>query len=308
VYLARALRRDRGDAAVPITHAHAHFAHDPTLIALLLKKLTDLPYSFTAHARDLYQTPPHALAERVDEASAVVTICRANVDYMRAVVPALEPEKVRLIHCGVDLQAFRPPDDQAPSIPVPLILSVGRLVEKKGFSDLLAACRQLKDAGRAFHCDIYGDGPLRVELEGEVEKLGLGNEVTLAGACTQKELRRAFRRAALFALTPCVTDDGDRDGIPVAILEAMACGLPVVTTTVAGIPEAVIHGQTGLLAEPHDVPSIAEHLAALLADEPRRRRLGLQARRTVADLFDAAVVARQLAAVFDGRTEEQWAL
>jgi glycosyltransferase involved in cell wall biosynthesis len=308
VQLAGLLRRRRGDVAVPVSHTHAHFAHDPTLVALLLKKLTGLPYSFTAHARDLYQTPARALAERVAEASAVVTICRANLDYLRALMPDLVPGKVRLIHCGVDLQEFRPPERETPPIPAPLILSVGRLVEKKGFSDLLAACRRLKDAGRAFRCEIYGDGPLRVELQAEVQELGLGGDVTLAGARTQTELRGAFQRAAVFALTPCVAHDGDRDGIPVAILEAMAFGLPVVSTAVAGVPEAVIHDRTGLLAEPHDIASIAKHLAALLADEPRRRRLGQQARLAVGELFDAAVVTRQLAELLDGRPEGQCAL
>lgn len=308
VCLAQLLRRRRRQLAGPITHTHAHFAHDPTLIALLVKKLTGLPYSFTAHARDLYQTPARALAERVEQASAVVTVCRANVDYLHQVVPDIEPGKVRLIHCGVDLRSFRPPEHGARPAPAPLIVSVGRLVEKKGFFDLLAACRRLKDEGQAFRCDVYGDGPLRAELEAEVDRLGLAEQVTLAGARTQQELRGAYRRAAIFALTPYVADDGDRDGIPVAILEAMACGLPVVSTAVAGIPEAVIDDRTGLLAEPHDVASIAAHLAALLADETQRRRLGRQARRRATELFDGAAVARQLAALFDGRKDEQCAL
>jgi glycosyltransferase involved in cell wall biosynthesis len=121
--------------------------------------------------------------------------------------------------------------------------------------------------------------------------------VTLAGARTQRELQLVLNQAQVFALTPCVTDDGDRDGVPNALLEAMACGLPVVTTTVAGIPEVVVHDQNGLLAEPHDVPAIADHLALLLADARRRRRLGAEARREVVAHFDREANARRLASV-----------
>jgi glycosyltransferase involved in cell wall biosynthesis len=299
VHLAQLIRHAKQRTGDEIRHLHAHFAHDPALIALLTHMLTGISYSFTAHARDLCQIPAAALVERIKAASTVVTICEPNVDLLKQVAPRLSPEKVKLIYNGVDLHWFRPAPPAGTSSAPPLILSASRLVEKKGYFDLLHACHRLKEAGYRFQCLIYGDGPLHNQLAEMIERLGLEDEVRLAGACTQQELLPALQHADMFALTPFVTDTGDRDGIPTVLIEAMACGLPVVSTTVAGIPELVRHDHNGLLAAPHDVDAIAAGLAALLDDEPRRQRLGAAARQTVVERFDLRASARQLAALFD---------
>jgi glycosyltransferase involved in cell wall biosynthesis len=293
VYLARILRRERAHGAPK--RIHSHFAHDPTLIALLLKRLTGLPYSFTTHARDLYQVPRAALAERISEATTVVTCCRSNLEYLSELAPGSGRQKLEVIRYGIDLDAFQPV--QHAHNRLPLVVSIGRLVEKKGFADLVAACRLLKDRGLRFRCIVYGEGPLHEELVDAVARLDLRDEVSFAGARTQRELQAELKKADAFALTPCVTDDGDRDGVPNALLEAMACGLPVVTTAVNGIPEVVIHGLNGLMAEPHDVAAIAAHLATLQNDELLRERLGSQARQEVVANFDREANARRLAAV-----------
>lgn len=298
VYLAHLLRRERQQAR-GIDHLHAHFAHDPTLIAQLVHWLTGVSYTFTAHARDIYQIPQTALAERIKQGRAVVTCCATNVDYLKATAPAAHHSKLRVIHNGVNLQAFQPASSTDQPAPLPLILSASRLVEKKGFPDLLYACQQLKQAGRPFRCVIYGDGPLRKELNELVNQLGLRDVVTLPGACTQQELHQALPQATVFALTPFVTEDGDRDGVPTVLVEAMACGVPVVSTTVAGITELVTHDDNGLLAAPHDVAAIAAALATLLDDEPKRRQLATAARRTVAEQFDLRAGAQQLAELFN---------
>ena len=186
---------------------------------------------------------------------------------------------------------------------IPLILSASRLVEKKGFPDLLRACQQLQQAGLHFRCVIYGDWPLRNELNDLVNQLGLSHVVTLPGACTQQELHQMIPQATIFALTPFVTEDGDRDGVPTVLVEAMACGVPVVSTTVAGISELVIDNHNGLLAAPHDVTAIAAALATLLDDEPKRRHLGTVARSTVAEQFDLRAGAQQLADLFKTTTK-----
>ncbi|MGH9278979.1 MAG: glycosyltransferase [Acidimicrobiales bacterium] len=273
------------------THVHAHFAHDPALIALLVRRLTGLPFSFTAHARDLYQIPPAALAARAAEASRVVTCCRANVEHVDG--------PVEVIYHGVDLETFRPPAT-GPRHDVPVIVSVGRLVEKKGFDTLMHACSRLVAAGEAFRCEIYGDGPDRADLETLRDRLRLAGVVELCGARTQPELVEAYHRADLFALTPRVTSDGDRDGVPNVLVEAMACGLPVVTTLVGGAGELVVSGDNGLLADPDDADGIAACLAKLLADEAERRRMGEAAARTAAG-FDCRVAARRLAEIFGAR-------
>ncbi len=298
VHVAGLLERERR-AGRPIDHLHAHFAHDPTLIALLVHMLTGVSFSFTAHARDLVQIPPRALIERIAQATIMLTCSGTNIDYVNDVVPEPLRAKVRLIHHGVNLDGFQPGVETQNLASLPLILSVGRLVEKKGFPDLIAACARLKQAGRRFLCAIYGEGPLHSQLSALIERLDLADCVTLAGERGQAELIPIFQRAAIFALAPFVTEDGDRDGIPNVLVEAMACGLPVVSTAVAGIPELVRHGENGLMVAPRDVPALAGALAALLDDQPRRERMGARARATVVADFDLRAAARQIAALFE---------
>ncbi|HJZ48103.1 MAG TPA: glycosyltransferase [Roseiflexaceae bacterium] len=317
VYLAQMLERERS-AGRPIDHLHAHFAHDPTLIALLVRMLTGISFSFTAHARDLVQIPPDALIERIDQATAMLTCSGTNIDYVNDVVPEPLRAKVHLIYHGVNLDGFQPlPQNQEPRTKnqsetngsrssvlgsPPVILSVGRLVEKKGFPDLIAACALLRQAGRAFRFAIYGGGPLHDELSAQIERLKLADHVTLEGERSQKELIPIIQRADIFALAPFVTEDGDRDGIPNVLVEAMACGLPVVSTTVAGIPELVQHGQNGLLVAPRDTAALADALLALLDDQGRRIQLGAAARASVVEHFDLRSAARRIAALFEQAT------
>ncbi len=299
VRMAAAIRRARR-AGAPIEHLHAHFAHDPALVALLTARLTGVPYSITAHARDLYQIPVPGLRARVREAVAVVTCCAANVDYLRSVLPAPLHARLRLIRHGVELDRFVPAPRTDALVPVEIV-SVGRLVEKKGFADLLHACQKLKNVSTApFRLRIYGDGPMRAELTALRDRLGLHDEVELAGERAGDDVLHAYQRADIFALTPCVTADGDRDGVPNVIVEAMACGLPVVTTDAGGIAEAVRHGVNGLVATPRDVGTLTRHLAELVADATRRRALGNAGRRMVEERFDVRTAARELSLVFAG--------
>jgi glycosyltransferase involved in cell wall biosynthesis len=286
VYLARTLAAERGGRL----HLHSHFAHDPTMVAYLVGRLTGTPYSFTAHARDLYETPVRTLTERVQSATAVVTCCGANAAYLRQVVPASD-RKVQVIHHGVDATLFRP--GRGSSSP-PLVLSAGRLVAKKGFPDLVRACALLGPDAR---CHILGDGPMQAELAQLVAELGLEKRVRLGGGFTQADLARELRGAAVFALTPVVTAAGDRDGIPNVLLEAMATATAVVATDVGGIPEVVVDGRTGLLCPAGDVERIASSLALLLADHRLRAGLGRAARAAVVERFDAQASARRIADV-----------
>jgi glycosyltransferase involved in cell wall biosynthesis len=301
VQVAAALERARR-AGRPVTHVHAHFAHDPGLVALLTHRLTRVPFSITAHARDLYQIPPASLRARARAASALVTCCAANVDYLRSVLPERDLARSRLIHHGVEVDRFTPAS--SPSGDTLEIVTVGRLVEKKGFGDLLRATHELRgrlhDPAPPFTVRIYGDGPMRAELMALRDRLGLDDIVEFEGECDGDTVLRAYRRAHIFALTPCVTDDGDRDGIPNVIVEAMACGLPIVATTAGGIGEIVQHHVNGLLSAPHDVGAVAENLAALVNDAGARRRLGDAGRRTVREAFDVERAARELRHLFVG--------
>jgi glycosyltransferase involved in cell wall biosynthesis len=286
----------------PFCHLHAHFVHDPGAVAQLAGRLTGISWSATAHARDLYQVAPEVVAERVQAAAAVVTICQSNLRYLRSVAAPADHPKLRLIRNGLDLRAFDPPPagyGAGPEGPL-RIISVGRLVEKKGFDDLLRACQQLQASGLPFVCRLFGHGPLHDHLARSIEQLGLAGIVVLDGARTRGQLIAEMLASDVFALLPYVTPDGDRDGIPTVLMEAMACRLPVVTTRVAGIPDLVVDDVNGVLVPPRHSGAAASALAALAGDHRRRLRLGAEARRSVEVGFDGARSAELLAALFHG--------
>ncbi|HET9589626.1 MAG TPA: glycosyltransferase family 4 protein, partial [Anaerolineales bacterium] len=282
-----------------IDHLHAHFAHDPALIACLVHFMAGIPFSFTAHARDLYQVPEKVLTDRVREARAVITCCGSNLEYLNRIAPS-QRSKFSLVYHGVNLKDFQPPVRAEPDSVSkrPLILSIGRLVEKKGFQGLLGALLIVKEKGEDFQCAIYGDGPLCEQLREWIEEHDMTDEILLMGARTQQELISVYQNATLFVLIPVQTDDGDRDGIPNVLVEAMAVGLPVITTTVSGIPELVEHNQNGLLYQPHDVEGVSSGILELLHNAERRRQLGSAASKKVREHFDIMQAARRLKALF----------
>jgi glycosyltransferase involved in cell wall biosynthesis len=295
VQVAAAIVRLRREGRAP-AHLHAHFAHDPALVALLVRRLTSLPYSFTAHARDLVQIPSSSLAARAAEATALVTCCQLNADYIASTVPGRLPA-VRVIHHGVELDLFKP-RPRPTVVPDVQILTVGRLVEKKGFPDLLRALGKLKASGRRITCRVYGDGPLLRPLAELRDSLGLADDVHFAGERSRETIIQALHSSDVFVLTPTVTEDGDRDGIPNVLVEAMACGLPVVSTSAGGISELVTHGENGFLTAPGDVTGIENHIATLLDSPKLRQQMGVAARLTVESSYDVNMAAERLIRIF----------
>jgi glycosyltransferase involved in cell wall biosynthesis len=276
------------------THVHAHFAHDPALVGMFVAMLTGLPFSFTGHARDLYQIPARSLAARAARATTLVTCCEANVTFIRETIPGASRIPVEVIHHGVELDRFSP-RDRGQDHGVPVLVSVGRLVEKKAFDDLLHALAKLDEP---FTCQIYGDGPLHDELVRLRDELGLADRVEFMGARDTDEIVEALAEADAFVLTPTTTEDGDRDGIPNVLVEAMACGLPVVTTTAGGITELVRHDVNGLLCDPEDIAAIARSIGAVIGDAELRTRLGAAGRRTVEAEYDVKVAAARLETIY----------
>jgi len=299
VHLINMLRLNKHSSVKKIDHLHAHFAHDPTLVAYLVHCITGIPFTFTAHARDLFQVPEQVLTDRIQEASAVITCCRANLEYLEQIAPS-QQSKFSLIYHGVNLKDFEPvpTSGTVSNSNSPLILSVGRLVEKKGFQDLLQALSMVKRSGQRFRCAIYGDGPLHQRLKAWIQENNLASEIFLMGDITQQELISVYQNASLFVLTPMQTEDGDRDGIPNVLLEAMAVGLPVITTAVSGIPELVKNNQNGLLYQSHDVDGISSGIIELLGNADKRRQLGSAGSKKVREQFDIAEAAKQLKTLF----------
>ena len=283
------------------THVHAAFAHGPASVAHFVSLLTGVPFSFAAHAKDLYLSSPSILAIKAEAAEFVLVCSESAGDELRRIVSA-HPEpavraavtKIVLAPHGVDTDRFRPPArEHAEARPGPVsIVAVGRLVPKKGYPVLVAALAALAEGGTDFTCRIVGEGAERSDIEARLSAAGLDERVTLVGTRTQQEIVDEYRRADIFVQASVVTDDGDRDGIPNAVLEAMATGLPVVASSVAGIPEVVHEGASGLLVEPGDAGALAGALARVVGDEHLRRHLGAGARSHVAShLARSACVA-----------------
>jgi colanic acid/amylovoran biosynthesis glycosyltransferase len=289
--LARGLRRfcqtcclvhEKGD----VEHLHAHFASDPTRLASWAQMICKSSYSITTHAKDLYQDDrigSPGLRNKLTLARFVVANSEYSAAGLRAIFNGAAPTKIFTIYNSVDLAAF-PRRLSEPS--EPLILSVGRLVEKKGFADLIQACRLLKDWGMKFNCDIVGSGPLGASLSDCIANLGLEKTVKLRGQKPHHELRTHYLKAMVFALPCVVADNGDRDILPNVLKEAMAVGVPVVTTRLEGIEELVTHEETGLLTNSGDIEALAKSLQQLLTDAELRRRLANQARRLIEERFN----------------------
>nr|WP_294693599.1 glycosyltransferase [uncultured Friedmanniella sp.] len=286
------LVRQRG-----ITHLHAHFASVATTVARLAARLAGVTYSLTAHAKDIFHSDvdPADLRKKLADADSVVTVSQFNLKHLQDTFGS-DAERVRLVYNGLDLDEF---GYQEPVDRPPVIAAVGRLVEKKGFPDLLAALALLRAQGRhELRLDLVGTGLLAEALADQVRDLGLQDVVTLHGALPQTEVRRIIRAAAVVAAPCTVAEDGNRDGLPTVILEAMALGTPVVATPVTGIPEAVTDGATGLLVPERDPAALARALARVLDEPGLASALAKSARTVIEARFDARNQARTVAAGF----------
>ncbi len=283
-------------------HLHAHFASLPAATAMFASILAGLPFTFTAHAKDIYHRDRSArlLQRLLERARAVVTVSDANVRHLAALAgPRVPAGRIVRIYNGVDLDVFRPAPQPAAGGP-PLVLAVGRLVEKKGFDVLVEACAILRARGVSFRCSIAGKGPLEGALRAQVRQLGLEGSVHLAGALPRGEVAKVMRQAAVAAVPSIVGRDGNREGLPTVIPEAMASAVPVVATAVSGIPEAVENAVTGLLVQPADAAALAGALETLLEDPRLRERMGRAARARAERLFDIGRNVAELESVLFG--------
>lgn len=280
------------------THVHAHFASHPAAAAFVIRRLTGIPYSFTAHGSDLHRDR-HMLREKVAEAAFVVAISDYNREVIVAECGDAARDKVKVVHCGVDAEVFRPTTAKKPSEKAPArLLCVGTLHEVKGQTHLIEACRLLRERGLSFECHLVGDGPDQSALERQVSRVRLDDCVRFHGRLPRQEVVELLQQADVLVAPSVASRDGRREGIPVALMEAMACEVPVVASRLSGIPELVEHEVSGLLTPPGDAVALANALETLLRDPDCRVRLARAGRSKVVEQFDLSVNAEVLARCF----------
>lgn len=264
-----------------VTHLHAHFLHTPASVADYAHLLTGLPWTCSAHAKDIWTIPEWEKKEKLDRMQWLVTCTQSGARHLQDI--ANEPKKIALVYHGLDFQRFPEPPERRPQGPI-LLLSVGRAVEKKGYDDLLAALALLPpDLDWRFR--HIGGGPLGEALKQKAISLGLEDRISWQGPRTQGEILEEYRKADLFILASKIAKDGDRDGLPNVLMEAQSQKVPVLATHISGIPELILEGETGWMAEPNDPASLSKKLDPLIRDRDALQRVGLAGYRRVRENF-----------------------
>jgi len=293
---ARKLRRE------PVTIIHAQWAHTGATIGMYGAWLLGVPFSFTGHAADLFRDRV-ALEDKIRRAEFVVAISNFHREFYKR--NGANDEQILNISCGIDVTQFH--SRREANRPIRnRIVSVGRLVEKKGFHILVDACRLLKDKGADFECIIAGNGPMEDALKAKVASLGLDAFVDITGKPVLQEDLPAFLSQADIFAQPCVwSKDNDVDGTPRTLMEAMACGLPSVSTNLVGIPDIIVDGKSGILVEPNDPVQLADALYRLMKDHALACRLAADGRRHIEDKFNLETCLEPLVEIFTSKLRRE---
>jgi glycosyltransferase involved in cell wall biosynthesis len=280
-----------------VRHVHAHFAGMAARTAFWIHKFFSMSFSFTAHANDIFAPRDFeiALDKLVDTARVIVTETDYAAQFLRERFPE-RSDRIHRIYNGLNLVEFG--HTNFSSSP-PLIVAVGRLIAKKGFADLIRACGLLAKSGKSFQCEIIGEGPLENELQAQIEQLDLQNRVALSGAKPQWEVRERLSAASVFVLPSVVDAQGGMDNLPTVIMEAMATGLPVISTEIGGIPEMIVQNETGLLVQLGDAGALAGAIERVISDPSLARELGQAAYARAQRLFSIEQNVRELCAVIN---------
>ena len=281
-------------ALAKVRHVHAHFAGLAARTCWWIHEFFEASYSFTGHANDILCPEDFAISREmlVRDASRVVTVSDFTARHLREKFGA--GSKVKRVYNGLDLQPISQGIGSVAKEEPPLILSVGRLTLKKGFGDLIAACGLLRDQGARFSCEIIGGGELEPALAAQIDQLGLAGQVKLLGPRDMETIIRRLHASSVFALACATEPDGGMDNLPTVLMEAMAAALPCVSTRLAGVPEMVVDGVTGLLVGEKDPPALAAAIGELLADATRRSEMGSAGLERARRLFAKETTAREL--------------
>lgn len=267
VYLGARLRR------LGVQHLHTHFAGMAARTAYWVREFYGLPFSVTVHANDIFAPEKFKIGLRqiMNSARVVITVSDFAAGHLRESFPGA---RIARVYNGIEVESFLPARAARP----PLFLGVGRLIPKKGWDALIAACALLRKTEPAFRCEIIGDGPLQDRLQKQIEDLQLRDVVEFVGPQSQRTIRERLSAASMFILPARIDADGGMDNLPTVIMEAMAAGVPVISTSVGGIPEMIIDGQNGFLIPPDDPRATAAAMIRLLHDPELGQRMGQEGR------------------------------
>jgi glycosyltransferase involved in cell wall biosynthesis len=282
-----------------IDHVHAHFAGMAARTAFWIQKFFGISFSFTGHANDIFAPRNFEIGLRslVDAARVIVTETDFAEKFLRERFPE-RADRIHRIYNGLTIAGFRRADFSSAS---PLIVAVGRLIDKKRFADLIRACRLLMERGRSFRCEIIGEGPLEKELHQQIHDLDLQNYVKLLGPKPQHEIAEHLAMGTVFVLPSVIDASGGMDNLPTVITEAMATGLPVISTPIGGIPEMVVQNETGMLVPAGDSSALASAIERVIADLSLARRLGENGYKRANELFSIEKNVRELLATIINR-------
>jgi glycosyltransferase involved in cell wall biosynthesis len=292
VYLARQLEREG------IRHLHVHWASHPATLALIVSKFSNITYSITAHAHDI-QVFRNLLDWKIAEARFVRTCTEFNRRLLEELYPRETRGRMTVIHYGVDPDLYVDDMKRAVTPARQRILCVASHRPYKGLPYLIEACRILRDEGHAFDCNLVGTGPMRDELAQMIRDRNLEDCVHLLGAQPEAEVARLLKETTFFVLPSIIQRDGMMEGMPNALIEAMATGRAVISTSIAGIPELIDHGSTGLLVPPEDSVALADAIRQMLTDPERTRRMGERGRERILREFNIRDIVSQLVARID---------
>ena len=277
LFLAQQLERE----GVP--HIHAHYATHPSTMALIISKFSNVTFSFTVHAHDI-QVNRSLLRWKLRETRFVRSISDFNKRFLEELYPTEARGKIIVVHVGIEPERYEENARRfstAPAAGVPKILCVAAHKPYKGLPVLIEACRILRDEGVSFRCDVIGQGPMHDELQQMIRDRNLGDVFHLVGAKPQDVVAEMMGESTLFVLPSIIASDGQMEGIPVALMEAMASGRAVVSTAISGIPELVENGVNGLLVQPGDAPALAAAMRSLLQDRHRALEMGRRGQEKV---------------------------
>lgn len=283
-----------------LAHLHAHFAHSPTSVAMFASEICGVPFSFTAHAKDIYISDATQLAEKIDKARFVVTCTKFNKAFLENLVQGRR--EVHCVYHGIDLELFFAHAVTRTPEPPYTFLTIARIVEKKGIPDILEALALLAREDFPFRYVLIGSGDEKDAVKARVRELGLEGHVEMPGTMAHEQVLKRFQTADCFVLGCRIAKSGDRDGIPNVLAESMALGVPVIGTRVSGIPELVEHEQTGLLVNATRPEELAEALRRIVTDQALRAKIIPAARQKVTEVFDNQKLIVELVALYRNLT------